>query len=133
PGRALKPVLTQPSREVIPADQRAAAQLAALPPGTEVFVANLPRENPDRLIDAAAAVRTAGFEPVPHVVARNLDGPAALEDLLHRLVTEADVNRVLLLGGDRPASNPAYTDALQLITSGAVENAGLRKVFIGCY
>jgi methylenetetrahydrofolate reductase (NADPH) len=130
--RPLRPLLTRASVEVVASDQQALSQLRLLPAGTEVFIANLPREGPDRLVEAAVAVRRAGLVPVPHVVARNIASDA-LPLLLRRLVTQAQVDRALVLGGDGPESGASYRDALQLIRSGALEEAGLRTAFVGCY
>ena len=42
-------------------------------PGSEVFVNFLPGGDYRPLIATAAALRRGGFEPVPHVAARNLE------------------------------------------------------------
>lgn len=104
-----------------------------LRPGTEVFVANLPKESADVLVDACTDLRRAGLEPVPHIVARNILGETALDDMLARLAGEAGVRTVLSLAGDR--DNPAgpFDASLQLIRTGLYERHGIRRVCVSAY
>ncbi|OJU37493.1 MAG: methylenetetrahydrofolate reductase [Rhizobiales bacterium 68-8] len=110
-----------------------AAAAATMRPGTEVFVANLPREGADVLVAAARTLKLAGLSPVPHVVARNIAGPRELGDMLARLPAEAGVGRALVLGGDRDDPAGPFDAALQLIETGAFQRAGIRRIAIGCY
>ncbi|MBN9034484.1 MAG: methylenetetrahydrofolate reductase [Rhizobiales bacterium] len=110
-----------------------AAAAATMRPGTEVFVANLPREGADVLVAAARTLKLAGLSPVPHVVARNIAGPRELGDMLARLTAEAGVGRALVLGGDRDDPAGPFDAALQLIETGAFQRAGIRRIAIGCY
>ena len=110
-----------------------AAAAATMRPGTEVFVANLPREGADVLVAAARTLKLAGLSPVPHIVARNIAGPRELGDMLARLTAEAGVERALVLGGDRDDPAGPFDAALQLIETGAFQRAGIRRIAIGCY
>lgn len=110
-----------------------AASAARMRPGTEVFVANLPKEGADVLVAAAKTLKLAGLSPVPHVVARNIAGPRELGDMLARLTAEAGVERALVLGGDRDDPAGSFGAALQLIETGAFQRSGIRRIAIGCY
>ena len=110
-----------------------AAAAATMRSGTEVFVANLPREGADVLVAAARTLKLAGLSPVPHIVARNIAGPRELGDMLARLTAEAGVERALVLGGDRDDPAGPFDAALQLIETGAFQRAGIRRIAIGCY
>ena len=55
----------------------------------------------DLLIEACVRYRRAGFRPVPHLVARNIESADKLRFLLGRLAGDAEVERALVLGGDR--------------------------------
>ncbi len=109
------------------------AAASLLPQGAEVFVANLPKDTTDTLVKAARRLRNSGFEPVPHMVARNISGPDELHDLMARLSGEAGVSTVLALGGDRDGAAGSYDAALQLIQSGAFEKNGVKRIRIACY
>jgi methylenetetrahydrofolate reductase (NADPH) len=122
------------SLEVTPRDNEAFEAVARLlPPLTEVFVADLPDQAPDLLIEACARYRRAGFRPVPHLVARNIEGVEKLRSLLTRLAGEADVERVLLLGGDRDEPAGPYKEALDLLETGLLPQHGIRSVAFACF
>lgn len=107
--------------------------IGRLPPGAEVFVANIPNDSLDLLVAACARIRAIGFVPVPHIVARNIRDLAELDSLMKRLAADAGVDRVLSLGGDRDKPVGALDASLQLIESGAYEKHGVRHVTIACY
>jgi methylenetetrahydrofolate reductase (NADPH) len=104
-----------------------------LAPGTEVYLSAIPAESHEHLVESSKHVRRAGFEPVPHVAARNYRDRAALDDMLARVRGEADVRRVLVIGGDRDQSAGPYTDALSVIQSGALQAHGIKAISIGSY
>lgn len=131
---ALKRLLKDYSAEVTTPDRKsldAAADL--MRPGSRVYIASLPTDTPDKQIAAAAHVRKSGLEPVPHVVARNIESMASLDNLLARLSGEAGVDRALVLGGDRDKPAGALTESLQIIQSGYLQKYGINKIAIGCY
>jgi methylenetetrahydrofolate reductase (NADPH) len=104
-----------------------------LAPGTEVFLSAIPAESHLHLVESAAHMRRAGFEPIPHVSARNYHNKTELEDMLNRSQSEANISRVLVIGGDR--DNPAgpYSNALAIIESGLLQRFGIKEIGIGGY
>ena len=81
-------------------------------PGIDVTITFLPGDNYRHNIETAAALRRAGFNPVPHIAAREMPSQQALEDFLARLRGEADVRRILLIAGDvAAAKGPVQIDA----------------------
>jgi methylenetetrahydrofolate reductase (NADPH) len=122
------------SLEVTPRDREAFEAVARLlPPLTEVFVANLPDQAPDLLIEACARYRRAGFRPVPHLVARNIEGVDKLRFLLSRLVRDAEVDRALVLAGDHDEPAGPFKDALDLLETGLLPEHGIRSVAFACF
>lgn len=96
--------------------------------GTRVFVSHLPRQAWQATADACAAVRRAGFEPVPHLPVRLLRSQADLADVLALLRAAAAPRELLVLSGDYPvAAGPYYNTALAL-QSGLFESHGIRAV-----
>jgi methylenetetrahydrofolate reductase (NADPH) len=131
---AAKDLLGLYSVEVTGRDKKgieAAQQMA--PKGTEVFVANLPNDNMDRLVAACTLLGKAGLTPVPHMVARNTASKEELDDTLARLVGEAGITRALILGGDRDTPVGPFDSSIQLIQTGLFEKHGLKKVAIGIH
>ena len=55
---------------------------------------------------ASTRIRAAGFEPVPHIAARNFENPMHVGGFLARLNGEADVCHIMVIGGDRSESGP---------------------------
>jgi len=109
-----------------------AAAAAILPRGTPVYFSAVPTVTPQELVDAAATLRKAGLEPVVHIAARRIGAAADLQDLLARLHVEADVRRLLVIGGDVDAAGP-FPDALAVILKGRLREAGIEEIGIGGY
>jgi len=118
------------------ATRPSAAEIAALsdilPPGTHLYLTAVPTQQTRELIVAAAAVRKSGLEPVAHIAARRLANVHALKELLAGLRGEADMRRVLLIGGDIDSPG-AFADALSVIQKGGLREAGIEEIGIGAY
>src|SRR5579872_372716 len=117
---------TRPSAEEI------AALADILPFATPIYFSAVPTITPDEIVAAAAALRKAGLEPVVHVAARRLHAAADLRELLARLRGDADVKRLLVIGGDVDAPGP-FADALAVILKGGLREAGIEEIGIGAY
>jgi methylenetetrahydrofolate reductase (NADPH) len=113
-----------------------AAEISALaeilPPATPVYFSAVPTITPNEVVAAAARLRRAGLEPVVHIAARRLRSAADLADLLARLRNEADVKRLLVIGGDADTPGP-FPDALSVIQRGGLRAAGITEIGIGAY
>jgi methylenetetrahydrofolate reductase (NADPH) len=113
-----------------------AGEIAALadlmPAGTPVYFSAVPTITPRELIAAAALLRKAGLEPVVHIAARRMQSAADLQNLLASLQGEADVRRLLVIGGDVDAAGP-FPDALAVIQKGRLREAGIAEIGIGAY
>ena len=109
------------------------ARLAAiLPAGTGVYVSAVPTVGPAELVSIAANLRRAGLEPVAHIAARRLPNAEVLQQLLAGLRGEADVRRLLVIGGDVDPAGP-FADALAVIQRGRLREAGIEEIGIGAY
>ncbi len=113
-----------------------AAEIAALadllPGGTAVYFSAVPTIEPPELIAAAALLRKSGLEPIVHIAARRIRVAADLQNLLASLRGEADVRRLLVIGGDVDTSGP-FPDALAVIQKGRLREAGIEEIGIGAY
>jgi methylenetetrahydrofolate reductase (NADPH) len=113
-----------------------ASEIAALadilPRDTPLYLTAVPTQNARELVTAAAAVRKAGIEPVAHIAARRLASTGALQELLAGLRGEADMRRLLLIGGDVDMPQ-AFADALAVIQKGRLREAGIEEIGIGAY
>jgi methylenetetrahydrofolate reductase (NADPH) len=84
------------------------------------------------MVAAASWLRKAGLEPIVHVAARRIDSAVHLNELLQALRGEAQVRRVLVIGGDVDQAGP-FADALAIIKTGALRSAGIEEIGIAAY
>ncbi len=113
-----------------------AAEIASLgetlPPATPVYFSAVPTITLGELIAAAKALRQAGLEPVIHIAARRTRAASDLQELLAALRGEADIRRLLIVGGDVDVLGP-FSDALAVIQKGRLREAGIEEIGIGAY
>src|SRR5215831_19396670 len=115
-----------------PSANEVATLAGILPPGTPLYLTAVPTQTPHELVTAAAAVRKAGLEPVAHIAARRLASADVLKELLAGLRGEADMRRLLVIGGDVDTPQ-AFPDALTVIQRGRLREAGIEEIGIGAY
>lgn len=99
-----------------------------LPQGTCVYVALIDPADLALQIEAVAAIRAAGLEPVPHVPARFVRDKSDLDHRLAHLAERGQVRQALVLGGGAPQPLGIYDAAIQLLETGLFETYGIRKI-----
>ncbi len=102
-----------------------------IPPQTPIAVTFLPGETLDGRVAASKAVRSLGFEPMPHFSARRFSSREDFHTYLHRVVNEAGVKRCFVIAGDNPQPAGPFVDSSALIATGAFERAGITAIGIG--
>ena len=111
-----------------------AARIAELlPSGTLVYVNHLPRHSLDDTLRGLIAARAEGLEPVPHLAARRVGSRAELKAFLQRAVREAQIQKVLVLGGDLDTPAGPYCDAASIINDGLLTECGIREIGLAGY
>ena len=90
----------------------------------------LPGDNYRHNVETAAALRRAGYNPVPHIAAREMASREALDDFLARLRGEADVTRILLIAGDTALARGPYKSSLDICASGLIETRGFARLSV---
>jgi methylenetetrahydrofolate reductase (NADH) len=103
-----------------------------LPRRTPVYFSAVPTLQAHELVSGAALLRRSGLEPVVHIAARRFHSCADLHNLIAALRGEADVRRLLVIGGDVDAAGP-FADALAVIQKGRLREAGIEEIGIGAY
>lgn len=122
------------SLEISPRDLHRAKEVAALlPTGTCVYIPSLPGLPLVRTLEAIAAFREVGLDPVPHVSARRILNRDEFTDFLKKAATEYGVHRVLLLGGDEPRPKGPFNDSLQILEERILADCGVREIGIAGY
>ena len=98
--------------------------------GIDVTITFLPGDQYRHNVETATALRRAGFNPVPHIAARELPSYEALGDFLARARGEADVTRILLIAGDVAAARGPFRSGFDAAASGLIETHGIKTVSI---
>lgn len=109
------------------------ALTGGVPRGTRIYVSAVPSRRPADQVDVAIRLRSAGYEPVPHIAARAFTTEAALDRHLGRLCDDAGVRRLLVIGGDNAAPAGPFHAALEVIDSGLPQARGIVEIGIAGY
>jgi methylenetetrahydrofolate reductase (NADPH) len=122
------------SVEISPRELHRAKDVAALlPAGSCVYIPSLPGLPLARTLEAIAAIRAAGLDPVPHVSARRILNREEFRDFLKRAAAEHGVHRALLIGGDEPRPKGPFADSLQILEEGLLAECGVREIGVAGY
>ena len=121
------------SIELSPRDEFAGEDLRQiLDPGRTVFVNYARSVTHHDVVAACIRLHRAGYVPVPHIAARRLASFTQASDFLQRVVRDAGVERILLIGGDNTPVGP-FRASLDLLATGVVERSGVQHVSFGGY
>lgn len=131
---ALARLLTDYSLEMTAKDVEKLEEAAhVIPKGTHISVTFLPGEDFAARVRAAKAVKRLGFLPVPHLSARRIRSESELAEILDAVTGEIQTDHVFVVAGDPPRPEGPYEDALAIIRSGLLKQAGIRNVGISGY
>lgn len=126
--RAIIAFVRRASSEISPHDERLVDDLARrLPAGMPMYVAHTPKSSIADVVRVAIKVQSVGLAASPHLVARRLPSEEALREVLARLREHA-IEQVLLVAGDLPAPLGPFRSTLDVIASGALQEAGLKRI-----
>ena len=101
---------------------------ANLAKGTNVFIALIDPAEVDAQINACAALRDAGLEPIPHVPARFVRDEEDLKSRISAFASRAKVTNILCLGGGAPQPIGKFDAAIQLMETGVFEIHGITRI-----
>jgi methylenetetrahydrofolate reductase (NADPH) len=116
-----------------PSAEEVAALAHIAPAGARVYVSAVPKRPAQEAIEAAARLRQAGFEPVPHLAARGFASTRALDNFLACLSGEAGVERLLVIAGDHEEPAGEFRSAIEVIDGGALQRHGICEIGIAGY
>jgi methylenetetrahydrofolate reductase (NADPH) len=134
PTSALGRLLNDFSLEMTAKDVEKLEEAArVIPQGTHISVTFLPGEDFSARVNAAKAVKRLGFLPVPHLSARRIKSQAELEQILDAVANDIQTDHVFVVAGDPPKPEGPYEDALAIINSGLLKQAGVRNVGVSGY
>jgi methylenetetrahydrofolate reductase (NADPH) len=99
-------------------------------PGIDVTITFLPGDNYRHNVATASALRRAGFNPVPHIAAREIASRQALDDFLARARGEAGISRLLVVAGDVALARGPFRSSFDVRASGLLEAHRLAAVSV---
>jgi methylenetetrahydrofolate reductase (NADPH) len=97
-----------------------------LDPGTAVYLTFLPNVPWNETVNAVRWIADAGMRPVPHIAARGVPDRDALRGMLTDLAAVGVEELLLIAGGMAPVGD--YHETVQILDSGCLEEAGIRRV-----
>ena len=97
-------------------------------PGTHVNVTWLAGSDAEETVAVCERLRREGFEPVPHIAARNLESLAHLERMLDALASRARVTEALVIGGGLDTPRGPFHPTMQALDSGLLAHYGINRV-----
>ncbi len=116
------------STEISPHDEGLLEVLAQrLPPGMPMYVAHTPKASVEDVVRAAVKAQSLGFTASPHLVARRMPTEKILRNALARL-REQGIEQALVVGGDLEAPLGPFKSTLELLATGALQEAGLKRI-----
>ncbi len=98
-----------------------------LPAGTTVYIAHTPKATLDDVVRVAIKAESLGMRASPHIVARRLESERALRDALREL-KDGGVDQCLYVAGDLEKPAGKFTSTLEVIDTGALNDAGIRHL-----
>ena len=98
--------------------------------GCDVTITFLPGDNFRGNVETAVALRRAGYNPVPHIAAREIASREALDEFLARLTGEADVRRVLLIAGDVAGARGPFKASRDVAATGLLQKHGIKSLSV---
>jgi len=130
-GGRIAPFLTDFSIEVMP---RTASKVedfrALLPEGTRVYIAHIEGTPIEEMVATAARLAADGFRVMPHFPARIIADETTLRDWIARYQGEANVREALVLAGGVAQPVGAFHSSMQLLETGAFEEAGFTRLHV---
>ena len=116
------------STEITPHEESLLPSLAAeLPAGTTVYVAHTPKATLEDVVRVSLRLETLGLRASPHLVARRIESERALRQAVRDLAG-GGIGQVLLVAGDAGRPGHPFSDSLQVLETGALQEAGITRI-----
>ncbi|VAV98478.1 hypothetical protein MNBD_ALPHA06-768 [hydrothermal vent metagenome] len=100
-----------------------------IPARTAVYIAQLPDQSFEQIVDAALKLQQAGVVAVPHLAVRKVSSKSWLRQQFTKL-QQAGVQQILVIAGDRAVEQPVFSSSFALMQTGWLEKFGFTKVGI---
>ncbi|WP_318570823.1 methylenetetrahydrofolate reductase [Salinigranum marinum] len=108
-------LLAEPKFELMPFDSFG-DQMSHLPDGAEIAITASPSLGIDATVEWTEKAAAEGYEIVPHVAARYIEGEEHLDEIARR-ITDAGVTSIFVPGGEREEPAGPYESAYDLLVA----------------
>jgi methylenetetrahydrofolate reductase (NADPH) len=108
-------LLAEPKFELMPFDSFG-DQMRHLPDGAEIAITASPSLGIDATVEWTEKAAAEGYEIVPHVAARYIEGEEHLDEIARR-ITDAGVTSIFVPGGEREEPAGPYASAYDLLVA----------------
>ena len=99
-------------------------------PSTTIFITFLPGSDYKDTINTAIKIRNEGLNPAPHFAARSILSRQMLEDYVSRITGEANVTKILIIGGAGKEQIGPFPDSISLLETGIFDKYGISEIGI---
>ena len=89
-------------------------EISHLPDGASIAITTSPKLGIERTVERSEEAAAQGYNVVPHIAARYVEGPEQLEEIARRL-TEAGVTDIFVPGGDKEEAVGEFESAYDLL------------------
>ena len=97
---------------------------------TTIFITFLPGSDYKATITTAKKINKEGLNPAPHFAARSISSKKMLEDYIARVTGEANVKKILLVGGAGKEQIGPFPDTISLLETGIFDKYGISEIGI---
>jgi methylenetetrahydrofolate reductase (NADPH) len=101
-----------------------------LPAGARIYISHLPKQAFEDTLKVCAAIKAAGFDPVPHVPVRLLESHEQFNKLAGR-AGGLGVKELLLVSGDYALANGPFDNVAEVLRSIDLRSHGIERVSVG--
>jgi len=98
--------------------------------GARIYISHLPKQSFEETLRACAAVKTAGFDPVPHLPVRLMESDEALEQFICE-AADRDVKEILLISGDYPQVHGPFASVADALRAIDLRALGIERISVG--
>jgi methylenetetrahydrofolate reductase (NADPH) len=91
-------------------------EIQSLPDGASVAITTSPKLGIERTVERTEEAAAQGYEVIPHIAARYIEGPEQLEEIARRL-TEAGITDIFVPGGDKEEPVGEFESAHDLLVA----------------
>ena len=91
-------------------------EIQHLPDGASIAITTSPKLGIEKTVERSEEAAAQGYEVIPHIAARYIEGPEQLEEIARRL-TEAGVTDIFVPGGDKEEPVGEFESAYDLLVA----------------